>query len=501
MKNASRRVLSDIEEAQIAFGLRLGNSERVIKKTLQELCNLYEAGRRLRDATDIRQLIHSHMASTATLLRRWSLKSLGLIGSRDDTHRIVERLRLEQDLEAQTWGAAALLRNADDRSVKEVCNEAGLDGTTALGLAARLYAPERWLRLYPDPVVVSLDDDELTLKWAIFLVGYNRAPDDMFHAHHANPIFIGELNRHPIPEISEYSIWAMWERAEFGVRNLTIPLEEVDGRPDNVRKWLYRLMLKAPAETGLDADALDQLRGRETSSPAREGLALGLTVDVGMNFDSVLIDWFYEETDPQIREILLVAIARRSEGNAEFEELIATTYSKAAPDSLTRRRLLAATIQKPVHQRLRKIEADTLLFTQGMLEFYTPNVVIFGGADMSTKNIHTSFSAGGDIKGQVLSGGDVISSANHAVQGLDNSRMNDQKVLSEVIAFLDKIRPDQPARSNVAEAVKIVASDPKKENKVNLLTVLKGVGRGALLALEHASELEHIVERVGDWAA
>jgi hypothetical protein len=144
--------ISETEENNLKYVLRLGNSERGIKKGLQELCNYYEGGKALSDPTDVRQLVHSHLHSQATLLRRWSLKALGLIGHPDDSVRIVARLRVEQDQEAQTWGAAALLRNADDQGVKEVCVAAGLEGGTAIALAARLYAPDRWLRKYPELV-------------------------------------------------------------------------------------------------------------------------------------------------------------------------------------------------------------------------------------------------------------------------------------------------------------------------------------------------------------
>ena len=53
--------------------LAQGNQAR-----LQDLCGHYEAGRRLKDATDIRALIHSHMGGPDVAVRRWSLKALAL---------------------------------------------------------------------------------------------------------------------------------------------------------------------------------------------------------------------------------------------------------------------------------------------------------------------------------------------------------------------------------------------------------------------------------------
>ncbi len=498
MRAASRRVLNELEEAQIRFALRLGNVERGIKKGLQELCTLYEAGRYLRDPTDVRQQIHSHLNSQAILLRRWALKALGLIGHPDDTSRIVERLRVETDVEAQTWGAAALLKNADDRGVKDVCAEANMERTTALALAARLYAPDRWLKLHPEPIVVSLNDDDLTLKWAIFLVGYDRAPDAMFHAKHENPIFLGELNNHPTPEISEYSVWAMWERDDFGVADLKIALEEVDKHPDSVRKWLYRLMLKAPALTGLDPGAVDHLRRKERDISAREGLALGLIGDVGLNFNSVLLDWYHTEADPGIKETLLVGMARRSSGNPDFEELVRATFVHEQPGGAVRKRLLAATAQSPMNLTLKKIEADDELRRQGLLEFYSPGIAIFGGNnDMSSNK--TTFTAGRDMTGQVMAGGDVVGSANSAVQNLDQSRSADQKILSDVLALIAQLNLQGDEASSVAEAVKVVAEDPKPENKGKLLSVVKALGKGTIYAVTHAPAIAEAVSAISDW--
>ena len=498
MTGAVRKVLNDPEEAQIRYALRLDQTERGIKKGLQELCSLYENNRFLRDSTTVRQLVHSHLGSRAILLRRWSLKALGLIGHPEDTARIVDRLRIETDVEAQTWGAAALLKNADDRGVKEVCAEANLEQSTAFTLAARLYAPERWLKLHPEPITVSLNDDDLTLKWATFLVGYNRAPDAMFHRRHANPIFIGELNLHPTPEISEYSIWAMWERPEFGVTDLKIALDQVGTHPESVRKWLYRLMLKSPIKTGLDPDAVDHLRKIETVVSAREGLALGVVGSPELNFDSVLIEWFHTESDAGIRETLLVGIARRSSGNPEFEELITLTFRNEPPGGSVRKRLLAATIKTPIHTQLRRIETEDELRRQGLLEFYTPSIQILGGNfDMSKNN--TTFSAGGDINGQILAGGDVLGSANAAVQHIDQRRENDQRVLSEVLSLVKNLKLDAAQSSAVAAAVEKVAADPKKENKLDLLGLIRGLGKGAMAAIENAPAIESVVDTVSEW--
>jgi len=73
-----RSWITDEEILRLQMELRSGNSPRGIKRGLQDLCGHYEAGRRLKDATDIRALIHSHMGGPDVAVRRWSLKALAL---------------------------------------------------------------------------------------------------------------------------------------------------------------------------------------------------------------------------------------------------------------------------------------------------------------------------------------------------------------------------------------------------------------------------------------
>jgi hypothetical protein len=226
--------------------------------------------------------------------------------------------------------------------------------------------------------------------------------------------------------------------------------------------------------TGLDPDAVDFLRKLERETSAREGLALGLIGDVGLDFNTVLLDWYHSEDDPGIRETLLVGMARRVEGNLDFEELIRETFVHESPGGSARRRLLAATVGTRIHMRLRKIETDDELRRQGMLEFYSPGMLIIGdNVDMSSNK--TTFTAGRDISGQILAGRDVVSSANSAVQNLDQSRAADQKILSDVLELIGKLNLGDAENLKASNVVKAVAENPKKENKSDLLSWLKAI--------------------------
>jgi hypothetical protein len=165
----ARRLLRESELDHLRYGLRLDATEEVQKRTLQTLCGYYEAGRRIADPGNVRQMIHSHMGSPNVLVRRYAIKALALIGHPDDFQRIVDRLRIEDDALAQTWGVTGLVKHARERGLKELCAIAGLQKSSAIMLAARLYAPRSWLAANAEPISISLNDDELTLKWATFL--------------------------------------------------------------------------------------------------------------------------------------------------------------------------------------------------------------------------------------------------------------------------------------------------------------------------------------------
>ena len=326
------RFLRDSELNYLRYGLRLDASPELQKRTLQRLCEWYEGHRRLQDPNEFRQLIHSHMAACDVLVRRWAIKALALIGHPDDFQRIIDRLKAEPDAEARSWGVTGLVRNARDRSLDELCAMSGLPKTSALALAARLYAPNRWISRNTEPVGISLNGDDLTLKWATFLIGYDRAPEHLFDPRHSNEVFLGELNAHHAADISEYSIWALWARPGFGVAHSKVPLLDANKHPESVRKWLYRLATQSPHQVGLDPDRLLDLR-LDHSAKAREGLATGVADLDPSEFGFQVLDWYTVEANQQVRENLLASMATRSAESADYSDVVERRFAQEQADS------------------------------------------------------------------------------------------------------------------------------------------------------------------------
>ena len=199
-------ILSEEDELLIRFMLQLQGCPREVKAGLQRLCNFYEAGRRLSDAHEIRVHVCYLLWSEDVLVRRWAYKALALIGDVSNVDVLIARSKQESDRENQTWAMAAIIGLLRGKSVKEICDEKGLDFSESLLLAARLYAPPAWLRYAPCPTVRVHKADELTLKWACLLSGYDKAPENLFEPAHDNRVLLRELNGSHAREVSEYSI-------------------------------------------------------------------------------------------------------------------------------------------------------------------------------------------------------------------------------------------------------------------------------------------------------
>jgi hypothetical protein len=460
------------------FDLSLSMPSRVNKRALQDICAHYEAHRIFRDTSEIRQLIHSHLGAGDVLLRRWSLKALGLIGNPQDTHRIVERFRIESDHEAVTWGTAALFKNTRSRSLQEIAKDAGLETDKALVLAARLYADDDWIKQNQVDVTISLNDDPLILKWATFLIGYDKAPATLFDPRYENEVFLGELNQHDVKEVAEYSVWALWERPEYTSKFVRVPLDQIFKQPENVRKWLYRLHAKSHKISGLNEQVLLDLRAND-NSPACEGLAQGI-VDVNDGeFDNSLTIWYADEPPGTIKDILLKGIIVRASANDYMTEIAEHEFVKATPER--RRAILAHASGHKIYNLLRVAEQREIGHRAPTLPMF-PIVQIFEASNGGVVNMTNgnSVSIGGNVSAQnVVVGGDMVESAHNAVQSISNIRANDKEVLDAVLGYLRNQDPKVLEVQAAYKALKDTADNPTVENKKGLIASLAGLGQMA----------------------
>lgn len=488
---ASLKPISGEESSLIRALLAAKNAPHQIKRGLQRLCGHLEKGRRFAESQNLRQLAVGLLWDENVYVRMYAFKALGLFRQPEDSNAIVGRLKIEQDFETQTWGMAALIGVAGDRDIDQVFRESGLDNSLPLLLAGQLYANPKWTRDNYRPLLVPENSDRITMKWAVLLVAYGKAPPNLFSPRHDNRLLLGELNTHDIDEVAEHSTWALFEHPDYGPADYKVDLHNVPRLPPNVKKWAFRLLMSDPTGSGIDCDALAQLR-RDPDVAAREGLALGLDAFGDEGADQVILEWYEAERDDAVKDILLEHMAS-APVNADYSEAVLKAFEIGGPGTPLRKRLLAAGDGKPIGAQMKRRLALEAITDAGMTRELLGGDFIMGNQIKATGNMSGNF-AGGDMTAQTIAGGNMINSANAAVQTLSQERAAQKELLESILSVLKEGAGFPEGGSEaVAAAVEEIAKDPSPKNKMGLFGALKALASGAGMATS-------LVENIGGLA-
>lgn len=346
------------EEARFLDAAIQSPSHIVRKQALQRLCSLYRGGGRLTAPRSMKALVLQALTDTNSKVRRWAFNSLAQLGEPSDV-----------DLMITPWQGS---RNTPD------VFEAGL---TAL---AHLLPKEKLLRLLGtaqvelDPSVVMalgqqtndfadelaalrLDIDRASvaeLRSATLLIGLRKAPNTLFSGRFPVSDVIGDLNTHPDPIVAQYSFWATVEHPSLGLANVRVPPTDFRRLPVNVQAWAYRTLTgggsPAAAHYELITDA-----SQSVHAEVREGVAIGIREVFYDSIDTMVRDWFIDETDAAIKEHLLEHMAAYSASSSFYREEVLAAYRAAAPASIARSRLEAANRDEEVSLAMRKLALQT----------------------------------------------------------------------------------------------------------------------------------------------
>lgn len=505
MTRAESRIIKESEANFIRFQLSLKGNPREVKAALQRLCSHYENGYRFFEPQGFRLVVRGLLAGQSVAIRRWVYKALALFGEAEDVKTLTDRCKTEPDPENQAWAMAAIIALAKDgRAVEAVCKDTGAALAVPLLLAARLYAPAPWLKTNERELRIDIDRaDHLTLKWAALLAGYGRAPENLFDPRHENRTLLGELNSHPHSEVSEYSVWALWQNPGFAANDLRLNLNDPLQYPENVRRWINRLLTKTGAFFKENRDQFEMRRADE-ALVAREGLALGLRHLRVQCISNSIMDWHDDETEEPIRALLLEHMAYGSDLERDFCDIVERSYRRAGRGSSLRSRLLSASEGRPLYGALRKIDVEEEVAEVEFQINRQPQLLIPASAPLviNVEKIEmTNFNAGRDINGQNLVGGNMVNSANGAVQGMPNSREAERAVLADILSFVQSMNLDRGKQGEIIDAVEVVAKEESKEAKQGLLSVLKKFSDGGELALGAADKIGKFIDVVGGWIA
>lgn len=353
MRRRANRFI-DLRDAAY-LDLLIGDRDPETKKIgLQRLCKLYRQGLRHRDEERITTHLMGLLFDDAPKVKRWALNALALAGSRKNVAAIAEAIRRDRDdpdiLGAGISALCALL--PEEKARAELAKiDLPIEGGVLLAAvqhSGHFQGELRTTRLNIDTALAA------DLRLANILVGLNKAPGNLFSLSHANSEVIGELNFHPDVIVAQYSVWATYEHPSLGLKNLRLPLHDVETRPANVRKYVYQLAAK-DVGTAQDNFEFLMMGSQDESIEARAGLATGLATIYFDSLETLILDWYDDEESDLVKQRLLEHMARYAERCPSYRSPVLKAYEASDMNSLTRARLESAARDTELYTEMKKI--------------------------------------------------------------------------------------------------------------------------------------------------
>ncbi|MGX1198558.1 hypothetical protein [Parvibaculum sp. MBR-TMA-1.3b-4.2] len=504
-KLPSRQLIPPEEEKLIELLLQDVN-ESSKKAGLKRLCNLYQTGRRLSSANKIGLLVRALLFEGDEEVERWALKAVAeLKNHRQHLHALREKLKKpSNNYENRTWEIAALFAIADEKTAREIFEESGLDKEfdDAMVLAASMY-PKAFLneKLFGKTIDIEAAG-VITLKWSCLLFGLQKVRENLFHPRHCNVEMVSSLARHDASIVAQYSMWALTENPTCGAADLNFSYREIEAFPPNVRRWGYQLTTK----DGVSENTFDLLdMGRhDSSSIAREGLAIGLGEVWADGLGEPVVDWLSVETDEKTKSALLAHMARYSEECSAYWNLTRDAFLKAERGGLLRTQLEVASSGTSLFGEFKRIQIED----SKEMDLFHPEV---RGSTISINNNYGAVtmgnsqninSGGGEINigGNVVGGDIKYSDIQSKIEQVDGGKEEVTLILLEVLNFLREGGLEKKEEQELAKQLSDVAESPSQSKFEGLLGVLKNISvasaySGSILENAHAlyDKVAHLV--------
>lgn len=480
----TRRFINDDEQSYLFYQMNL-TDDNAVKGALQLLCDHLENDRFPSNPEILKNTIAGLLSRKGVLIRRWGYKALALMGGASEVGLLLNSIKSESDHENVSWAVSALYALNADRSINEICEEAGIELSQTLSLAGLLYLRSRHAALMAPSFSVDIEKaDSLTLKWCALLVGYGKAPEHLMHPRSENRDCLSQLTRHHFPEVSEYSVWAFWKNPALSVVDMKRNDHELIFMPENVRRWHNRPLTKDPSYIIKNSDLFRELYGVK-SFKAREGLALGIREAQIPQLCDYVVDWFVREEDCRIRGLLLEHMARSKNPSGDFRTMVLDRYRAESLNSPLRQRLrgAAASSGSPLQAEIRGLDASGQLASSSPDLFSGRGIVNTGPTFIATT-----------INATNLAGGDIHANGTNSLQLLKTHDPVTAELLEKVLAFAKSSHglPEAQTREIITTAEQ-VALAPTPENKGKLLATLKRVG-AVVQAADAVNSVRELIE-------
>lgn len=405
-------------------------------------------------------------------VRRWTLNTFARIGNEDECvdplQHVLSRMPPGETHTAAAGVAAVykLMRKGDPR---KILAPFGIPPQLQTLAALQHVAPAK-LDLSALPLDVDTASPDY-LRLALLVIGLGKSPINMLNPRHADAVMVKALGGHSDPIVSQYSVWAITENPNLGLADLGIDLQDVEGKPDNVRAWVYRLIAM---DAGLAEQNFDNLvvGSIDRSAEARAGLIHGLRDVYIDGLDDLILNWLPDERDPEVLDRLYEHMVRQSGKCSNYAEYVVEIYAAEPSGSALRKRLEGNAFGTPLFARFRDIaySGSADLFKQ-QVTTVTNNTFVNNGT-MNTGALSQTGSASNE-------GG--VNVQHYNPQQITN--LKTQLGLAEqAIKGSSLGKPDRDAALGAIEAAK---NDPTPGKVQKAISALDNVGKiaGAGVAL------------------
>jgi hypothetical protein len=473
------------EEERFLIAQLNQSDDRIATKALQWLCERCRAGFFFAEPANVRATIRLSLHRSHPNARRWAVNALTEIGPGPDVSPILALIAsTENDPDLLAAIVAAIFSSRSEDEAIELLGARNIHMEGLALIAASQFSFNQKRALVEQLVPLETADDA-NLRSAIVLAGTKKAPEHLFHRRHPNAIALSELNLHDCPSVSKYSIWAL-AQLELGYSSLLLPEDRIESSPDEIRKWVFRLLISDPPELVKRLDLFGVIQN-DPSVEVREESAIELRDSFAPGIDRIVSHWFFREEHAEARALLLDHMAAQSHMSARYAPIVIEMYKKSQPKSAARERLEAAAAKTPLFRELRRI---AITEEHGLL-FANDNELFGGGATVTNINIH-----GGQI-GAITGSGDITGETIAAIAQVQNA--DAKEILTKVFEVVGAI--ESPKEKAEAEsAVKDAANKQTKSAWKRVLSVLKGVKSGALAIKDTVTDVDELIHTVGELA-
>lgn len=449
---------------------------------LQQLCKSCRAGIFPRDIPAMRQVVLGAIYDPNPKVRRWVLNALAQIGSKENIEAIVDAIgRDVADPDILSSGIAALFSIERLSVVEKIMEKQGLALEGAALLAGAQASPDLADRVRVTRVNVDTASDA-ELRLALVLVGLNKAPPNTFSIKHPNGEIVGALNLHHEKTVAQYSVWAISENKTLGLKDMRVPLTDIESLANNVRGWIYRLIAER-ADTAMKHIEYLQLGTEDADRDARRSLSIGMAKTYFDGLEEITLDWLPREQDDGVHQRILEHMAYAVDQCELYSEPVLHAYKAAGAQSLLRARVEAAAQKTSLYRKIK------------LIEFEADEPGLFGTIQSDGAKTVVNQNFHGNV-GNVTGSGNIYVQTMQVV-GSSSGGDDLKNLLSKIAIAIDTGNLEEGSKQIGQGLVQEAAKTPSKGTLATLVSWLKGTKEALSFVSEAGDSFDGVMDHLG----